>query len=145
MSGDKHFKPQPNNVPYHEAHTTAVHVSNNDATHSISNEQTNAANTARTPNVDNGNGATQSVRTNMQTTTNTDVSDHFLEMIRLLKTEILQTLDQKMSAITAQMNQLQQAQSPPQFQPQPPMPMMMFRPQMPPQILPTYPQQQYQH
>ena len=72
-----------------------------------------------------------------------DGTDHFLQMIRLLKQEILQTLDQKMLAINAQVKQIQQAQSLHQSQPIP----QMLRPQLPPGFPPTiqnYQQQQHQ-
>ena len=65
----------------------------------------------------------------------TNEAGPFLEIIRLLKSEILQTLNQKISAITAQFEQIQQAKSP---QPS----LMMFRQQLPP-TFPPYPQQQY--
>ena len=72
--------------------------------------------------------------TNSQGAASSNDSGHFLEVISLLKTEILQTLNQKISAITAQIEQIQQAKSQPR---------MVMIPQPPPPAFPPYPQQQY--
>ena len=55
---------------------------------------------------------------------------HFLEFVRLLKAEILQTLDSKITALTSQL-QLLQPQAPQLF-PLPPMSQQMIHPTMPP-------------
>ena len=60
---------------------------------------------------------------------------HFLEIVSLLKKEIMQTLDQKIFAITAQIKQIQQAKTPQQS--------MMMIPQPVPPTFPPFPQHQY--
>ena len=68
--------------------------------------------------------------------------DHFLEVIRLLKAEILQTFDQKMASITNQISVLQNqqmqmkmplpTQMPMTYSMQPPMGVTSMRPHLPP-------------
>ena len=73
---------------------------------------------------------------------NSPSTDHFLEVVRLLKAEILQTLETKISTLTSQIQHLQQR--PTQlFQMPPPMSHQLFRPTIPP-MMPTLPLPQRQ-
>ena len=69
---------------------------------------------------------------------NSPSTDHFLEVVRLLEAEILQTLETKISTLTSQIQHLQQR--PTQlFQMPPPMSHQLFRPATIPPMMPTLP------
>ena len=68
-------------------------------------------------------------------------ADDFLGMMCLLKSELMQILEEKMSSITAQINQIQQAQTHTYLQKLPAMAQKMF-PTYLPQMYQPYQQQQ---
>ena len=75
---------------------------------------------------------------NQGNATTSNESGNFLEIMSLLKTEIMHTLNQKILAITAQIQQIQQIQ-----QAKSPQQSMMMIPQPVPPAFPPFPQHQY--